>query len=136
MSEDNESKLAITFRSPRPIKDLDAYVLAMVLRIYTTGKTYAERSITDGVSVLTKDNIAQVARVFAYFKMKIKLHKIASREDFDELLPTWGLGVDDWCDAHEAEIDAARHELQDYMDVPPGEYPARQGFSCWDAGGR
>ena len=136
MSEDLPSKPQITFRSPKPIKDLDGYVLAMVLRIYTTGKTFAERSITDGVSVLTKDNIAHVARVYAYFRMKIAKDKVSTREEFDELLTTWGLGVDEWCDAHESEIGWARKDLHEYMDVPAGEYPARQGFNAWDVGGR
>jgi hypothetical protein len=132
----SEANLNITFRSPKPIKDLDGYVLAMVLRIYTTGKTFAERSITDGVSVLTKDNLAHVARVYAYFQMKINREKVFTRGEFDELLPTWGLGVEEWCDTHESDIDQARKYLQDYMDVPAGEYPARQGFNAWDVGGR
>lgn len=134
MSDDQEQQQEapprkLQFRSPVHINDVDGYVLAMILRLVTTQKTYHERTMMDGVSVLTLENMEDVVPLFAYFKTKMAEHGVRTRAQFDDVVSEWGglASIDQWCDDHRQEVSQARRHLGELFDAPN-----RPGFSCYD----
>lgn len=57
----------IQWRSPMPIDESNARVLAIILRVLTTSRPQPQRTEADGVSVLTMANIEAILPLYSFF---------------------------------------------------------------------
>ena len=120
----------ISWSGPQPERDVDAYLLAMLLRIYSSGLTYETEEKRDKMaapSVLTTDNMPVVAIMYAFYKSLMEERGVNSVDGMLRLVKE----VDDeaavnWYPGHEEEIQKAERELIDYVDTP-----GNAGFRCF-----
>ena len=118
----------ISWSGPSPSNDVDSYALAISLRLVGSGyKSGDERDMNMAPSVLTTDNMPQVARMYAFCHDRIIDEHIGS---YGKLLSMMQAVSEDeivqWIDTHDDDIKEAEIELFEYVDTK-----SSPGFRCY-----
>ena len=119
----------ITWRSPIVINQLSGDVLAMILRLSKTHKTYDKRTPQDLPSVLTKDQIPVLAPTFAYIHFLIEKYCLKTREQMVAMLANSEVRsseVTRWSNKNRNLVEDARKLLSKLIGKK-----GRSGFSCY-----
>lgn len=120
----------ITWSGPHPEREEDAYLLAMLLRIYSTGldtEDILERNTLMHPSVLTTENLHIISAMYAFYKGKMEAVDIKNTEDLLSLVKACGEeDVTEWIERNDDKIKKAEASLLEFVDT--ARY---QGFRCF-----
>jgi len=120
----------LSWSGPQPDREVDAYLLAMLVRVYSSGlenEDESDRDIMLCPSVLTTANLHMVAVMYAYYKERMEengarnteaMLKLVRDSDEDDV-PNWLLGA-------EAAVSRAEKELLEFV-----ETVAHPGFTAF-----
>lgn len=122
----------ISWNGPAPDREADAYLLAMLLRIYCSGLDFEDENKRDKLlhpSVLTTENMPIIATMYAFYQDKMREENIGSVENMLKLVK--GSDEDEavaWI-ADNDNKDAIKHAeaaLLEFIDTP-----GSKGFSAF-----
>lgn len=120
----------ISWSGPQPQKEMDAYLLAMLLRIYASGlerEDEAKRDMLRHPSVLTTNNIHTIAIMYAYYQEKMEEDGIRNTENMLKLIKSCeDECVSKWLPGASMAVTKAEGELIEYVDTP-----SNKGFSAF-----
>lgn len=106
----------IQWRSPVTIDEASGRILALVLRILTTGRRGRLRTEADGVSVLTMANIDAVVPIYSFFTSPRNKKRPFKERAFES-----------WLRRHQQDISRIRAQL-----LPLVDCQGVAGFSSYD----
>ena len=117
----------ISWRGPAPDNEINAYLLAMLVRIYSSGGTSGDRDNTATPSVLTTGNLRVVSVMYAFYQSRMADAKVRSTEEMLKVIRDCGEdNALHWLVDNEAAVKEAEHELIDYVDTK-----GTSGFRCF-----
>lgn len=119
----------VSWSGPQPAKETDAYLLAMLLRIYASGldEDESKRNAMQHPSVLTTDNLYVIAIMYAFYKDKMEEAGVRNTEGMLKLIKaTAEDNVTAWLPHNADAVRAAEAELIEYVDTPN-----HRGFSAF-----
>lgn len=120
----------ISWSGPQPQFEVDAYLLAMLVRLYSAGLELEDESKRDAMahpSVLTTENLHMVAVMYAYYKASMEEAGVKNVEDMLKLIKaSQEGGVEPWLPQNDAAVRKAEAELLEYV-----ETPGNPGFTCF-----
>jgi hypothetical protein len=115
----------LTWKSPIEIDEMDGYILAVIVRLVSTGKTFNNRTPADAASVLTEDKVDRVAKTFAFIKNHVK--GVKDPDEFaDKVQSIREERADAWCKKNKDKVNEAVNFIYKMI-----ELPGRPGFSCY-----
>lgn len=111
----------ISWSGPAPEREADAYLLAMILRIYASGLDFEDESKQDNLihpSVLTTANLHMISTMYAFYKQSMDDAGVKTTEDMLKLVK----GSDEdkvvsWIADNEEAIHKAEAELLEFVDT-------------------
>lgn len=109
----------LSWSGPAPENSIDAYALAMVVRMAATGPSdCAKRTMTMSPSVLTVTNIQLVAQLYAFYRNAIRDEGIRTDEMLLRFMSS-SARTNVWAWAHEnpALVNQAEVELINYVET-------------------
>jgi hypothetical protein len=132
MKQTNNNKKELTphlsWRGPQPDNQVEAYALAMIVRVFDcSGVTVDRRSPGQKPSALTRTNFNTVSSVYAFCRNMIResapvtqreMLKMVREQDSDEV---W-----EWVADNPDKVNEARVDLFDMIDAP-----GNPGFICY-----
>ena len=120
----------ISWRGPQPERETDAYLLAMLLRIYSSGLDFEDESKRDKMlhpSILTTENMQTIAMMYAYYKEAMDSADIKTTEDMLKMVKaTNEEDVVEWIPQNEDAIRKSEAELLEFV-----ETKETRGFSAF-----
>lgn len=120
----------ISWSGPSPDREDHAYLLAMLLRIHSSGLDFEDETKRDTLmnpSVLTTKNLSMIAVMCAFYKQQLEEARVRNTEDMLKLVKaTEDDAVVRWVGENAEAIRRAEEELIEYV-----ETPACAGFSCF-----
>lgn len=119
----------ISWTGPQPEKETDAYLLAMLLRIYAGLDDDEDKSRNEmqHPSVLTTENLHSIAIMYAFYRERMEEQGVRNTESMLRLIKAMeDERVADWLPSGKQAITAAENELIEYV-----ETPGHKGFTAF-----
>ena len=120
----------MSWSGPQPDKETDAYLLAMLLRIYSSGLDFESEEERDAMlhpSVLTTENLSVIALMYAFYKERMEDAGARNTEDMLRLIKTVDEeSITEWIPDHKDDISKAEAELLEFV-----ESKSTPGFKCF-----
>lgn len=117
----------ISWSGSQPPLERDAYLLAMVLRVYSSGLNTLDRDPLAEPSVLTTTNLHIVALMVAYYQARMLEAGVRNSEGMLKLIKSpVNDSVSAWIRGNQDAIRNAERELLAYTDQP-----GRRGFTAF-----
>jgi hypothetical protein len=117
----------ISWSGPQPDRETDAYLLAMLLRIYSSGFDSDDRDTMMAPSILTTDNLHLVSIMYAFYKDHMEDKGVRNTEAMLKLIKSLELeAVEAWLPDNAAAVSKAEAELIEFV-----ETKENKGFSSW-----
>lgn len=110
----------IAWSGPQPERAVDAYLLAMLLRMSEAGPDAGEgRDPLQEPSVLTAENLHAVAIMYAFYRELMMAHEVSRIEELVQLIKAAEkASVARWLKAGRTAIGRAERELIAYAERP------------------
>ena len=118
----------VSWSGPAPEREVDSYLLAMLLRIHSSGpdKT-AKRALSRAPSVLTTKNLHDVSVLYAFYKEKMDESGVKSSESLlHAIQENADANVGEWVLHNKQKVTQAETELLEYV-----ETEKNKGFSAF-----
>lgn len=118
----------ISWSGPQPDREVDAYLLAMLLRLETAGPYANEaRDPLRQPSVLTRENLHGIAILYSFYRELMAAQGVSSIEDLAQLIKAAKkASVTRWLKTNRTAVSMAERELSAYA-----EMPGRKGFTAF-----
>jgi hypothetical protein len=120
----------VSWSGPQPDKETDSYLLAMLLRIHSSGLESdddVERDKMLHPSILTIKNLPVISIMYAYYKNKMAEQGVRDTENMLRLIKASAEDcVADWLPGNEDAVRRAEAELLEFV-----ETPGNKGFSAF-----
>jgi hypothetical protein len=112
----------LSWSGPQPDREIDAYLLAMLLRVHAAGLDLPDDEKRDPLlhpSVLTTNNLHLIAVMYAFYKEKMDEAGARNTEAMLKLIKdSEDETVAAWLPGAEGFIRKAEEELIDYVETP------------------
>ena len=111
----------VAWSGPQPESAVDAYLLAMLVRIHGSGLTFdraIERDRISSPSLLTTKNLRVVSIMYAFYQSRMADDGVRTTEDLLKMIKA--CGQDDalhWLKHNEAAVKEAEHELIEFVET-------------------
>lgn len=118
----------LSWSGPQPRREVDAYLLAMLVRVHASGlDDDAKCDPLQTPSVLTTENLEMVAVMYAFYRQRMEESGARSIEDMLNLVHNTGEDdVEQWSGHNEEAIRRAEAELLEFVDTAK-----TPGFRCF-----
>lgn len=109
----------LSWKGPGPERELEAYALAIIVRLIGTGlKDRTQRTPDMLPSSLTSKNLSRISGLYAFIKDRLELDGVKTYEGMLNLFKeSTKINMIDWRKANRDKITKAEQELINYVDT-------------------
>lgn len=106
----------VTWRTDVAVRELDAYLIALLTRLNISGGKTSSHRHSYGPTVLSDKLADKIVGAFTYIKSSAKKRGLTTIKQVDDMLSTWrdtnrDGDPDEWVEKHQDEVARARRIL-------------------------